>query len=330
MLRSMFSGVSGLRNHQIKMDVVGNNIANVNTYGFKASRVTFQELYTQTMRSASTSSPTIGGRNPMQVGLGISTATVDVLHTTGGTQMTDSGLDLAINGEGFFTVSRGDFTYYTRVGNFAINPIDGALVNGSGLYLQGLMYDMVFYDEDGNAMTTPGGDPYWTPEFFGSGEDWPTYGGISREDTVVVYSETIDGTYDLRDPANAENIGRIYIPLNIDNIAIDARGVITGLTEGGDLIQIGQVLLTTFANPAGLTRVGSNLFIQSGNSGDPNINYPGEIGVGETIDSSLEMSNVDLSKEFTDMIITQRGFQANSRIITVSDSLLEELVNLKR
>jgi flagellar hook protein FlgE len=308
MLRSMFSGVSGLRNHQVKMDVIGDNISNVNTDGFKASRVTFQQIFAQNMRAAAVSTDLVGGRNPMQVGLGVNTATIDVLHTTGSTRTTDSGLDLAINGDGFFVVTRGETGYedamkfYTRVGNFFINPHDGAIVNGAGLFLMGIMYSEAIDD----------GDLEWREAALDSmGLGLSFYDAFDRE-------------------AHLGDVGRIYIPTNVSSLQIDQGGNITATGPDGSVINIGRVLLSNFANPPGLTRTGDNLYIESSNSGEPRLHVPND-GIAGRIDSnSLEMSNVDLSREFTEMIITQRGFQANSRIITVSDSLLEELINLKR
>ncbi|MBE3101381.1 MAG: flagellar hook-basal body complex protein, partial [Firmicutes bacterium] len=144
MLRSMFSGVSGLRVHQTRMDVIANNIANVNTTAFKSSRVNFQEIYSQTLKSAS--SPANGGgrggTNPSQVGLGISIASIDVLHMNGSAQRTDKATDLAIEGDGFFTVSDGSNQYYTRAGNFDMDR-SGSLVTSGGLKLMGWLNDPI-------------------------------------------------------------------------------------------------------------------------------------------------------------------------------------------
>ena len=130
MLRSMYSGISGLRVHQTKLDVIGNNIANVNTVGYKASRTVFQEVYSQTLKAAAapTTDGNRGGTNPQQVGLGVSVAAIDVLHTSSGVQRTDKATDLAIEGDGFFVVADGDTRYYTRAGNFDISP-NGYLVS---------------------------------------------------------------------------------------------------------------------------------------------------------------------------------------------------------
>src|SRR5690606_39259500 len=137
MMRSMFSGVSSLRNHQIRMDVIGNNIANVNTVGYKADRVTFQELFQQTMRGASAPSGNRGGVNPMQVGLGVKIGSIDTLHTESSLEMTGLMTDLAIEGNGFFIVNDGERSFYTRAGLFDIDEEGNFVMRGNGLYVQG-------------------------------------------------------------------------------------------------------------------------------------------------------------------------------------------------
>ncbi|MDR1158641.1 MAG: flagellar hook-basal body complex protein [Oscillospiraceae bacterium] len=303
MLRSMFSGVSGLRNHQIKMDVIGNNIANVNTVGYKMSRTTFQEMYSQTLRSASAATGTAGGTNPQQVGLGVSTAAIDVVHEGGAMQSTDRALDFAVSGDGFFIVQQGDSRYYTRAGNLYLDD-DGFLVTANGLFVQGVCL-----------LPTA---------------DIPT--GVDRSQMEIMTQTTLDGIAENTLAASGDtNLGRILIPEGkFTSFAVDKRGLITGIDSNDNLVPIGQILTATFVNPPGLTRLGNNLYEKSNNSGTPQIHRPSAGGAGEIISGSLEMSNVDLSREFTDMIITQRGFQANSRVITVSDTLLEELINLKR
>jgi flagellar hook protein FlgE len=299
----MFSGVSGLRNHQIKMDVIGNNIANVNTVGYKMSRTTFQEMYSQTLRSASAATGTAGGTNPQQVGLGVSTAAIDVVHEGGAMQSTDRALDFAVSGDGFFIVQQGDSRYYTRAGNLYLDD-DGFLVTANGLFVQGVCL-----------LPTA---------------DIPT--GVDRSQMEIMTQTTLDGIAENTLAASGDtNLGRILIPEGkFTSFAVDKRGLITGIDSNDNLVPIGQILTATFVNPPGLTRLGNNLYEKSNNSGTPQIHRPSAGGAGEIISGSLEMSNVDLSREFTDMIITQRGFQANSRVITVSDTLLEELINLKR
>lgn len=287
MLRSLYSGVSGLKNHQTKMDVIGNNIANVNTVGFKSSRVTFQDIYSQTLRPASAPGADSGGVNPQQVGLGVSLGSVDTMFTRSAAEYTGSPLDLSIEGDGFFVVNDRGNDFFTRAGNFTTDAANN-LINANGLIVQGWMT--------------------------GEGND-------------------VAGPFDPTDPdtITLDNLTDIVMPDDYYDITISKTGEIIGInatTQARDVI--GRVALANFNNQNALTKMGNNLYDVSQNSGDPIISAPGIAGTAFVNPSSLEMSNVDLAKEFTDMIITQRGFQANSRIITTSDSLLEELVNLKR
>ena len=285
MLRSLYSGVSGLKNHQTKMDVVGNNIANVNTIGFKSSRVTFQDIYSQTLKPASIPSTSggLGGMNPQQVGLGVTLGTVDVMYTRGATEYTGAPLDLSIDGDGFFVVSDGNREYYSRAGNFSTDS-NNNLVNSDGLFIQGWNMPASFDPATDTVPTTP-------PE-----------------------------------PLDNVSIGDEYY-----NVSISSTGEVVGINSTTqEKVIIAKIVIANFNNQNGLEKCGNSLYSNSMNTGNPNYDFPGSNGVATLSPSSLEMSNVDLAKEFTDMIVTQRGFQANSRIITTSDQLLEELVNLKR
>ncbi|GAK10928.1 flagellar basal body rod protein FlgG [Geomicrobium sp. JCM 19039] len=270
MIRSMYSGVTGLQNHQQKLDVIGNNIANVNTFGFKKGRYTFQDMLSQTVQGASGSAGDLGGTNPRQIGLGVQTGSIDTIHTQGALQPTGRELDLGIAGDGYFRVgpqtdATDANTLYTRAGNFYLDE-EGYIVNSNGHYLLG---------EDGNGISIP-----TDAESFSIGSD-----------------------------------GGVYV----------VGG--TGIGEDG---LAGTIQLATFPNPEGLEKVGGNLYRQSPNSGEPGDPVtPGEGGSGTLVAGALEMSNVDLSEEFVEMITAQRGLQANSRIITTSDEVLQELLNLK-
>ncbi|BAB06168.1 flagellar basal body rod protein FlgG [Halalkalibacterium halodurans] len=263
MLRSMYSGISGMRNFQTKLDVIGNNIANVNTFGYKKGRTTFQDMVSQQLAGATAPGANRGGVNPRQVGLGMQLASIDNVHTQGSLQNTNRELDLGISGDGFFQVQDGDTFYYTRSGNFYFDQ-QGTIVNAQGLRLM---------DTNGNPITVP-----TTAQSFSIGQD----------------------------------------------------GTVTYIDEDGDLQEAGMVRLVNFANPEGLAKAGANLYLVSANSGAPLFTSAGNGGTGDIIAGTLEMSNVDLSEEFTEMIVAQRGFQANTRIITTSDEILQELVNLKR
>lgn len=276
MMRSLYSGVTGLVNHQTRMDVIGNNIANVNTVGFKASRVIFQDIYSANIKAAAAPTATKGGTNPQQIGLGVQIAAVDVMHSKGAPQYTGESLDFSIDGSGFFILSDGVNETYTRAGNFYIG-VDNKLVNANGLYVQGF---------------------------------------VTTTDPVTgVTTTTMDD---------------IYIDPTYYDVTIDENGVVSGIDNTGTRTTIATVALATFSNVNGLTKNGESTYVQSNNSGAPTYVSPGQNGTGELKPGTLEMSNVDLASEFTNMIVTQRGFQANSRIITTTDSMLEELVNLKR
>ncbi|KAA6452376.1 MULTISPECIES: flagellar basal body rod protein FlgG [Bacillus] len=264
MLRSLYSGISGMKNFQTKLDVIGNNIANVNTVGFKKSRVTFKDMVSQTIAGGSAAGAQFGGTNSKQIGLGSSTGTIDTIHSTSATQSTGRTLDLAIDGDGYFQIDNGEGTVYTRAGNFYLDN-EGKLVTGDGYYVQKL-------------------------------------GG-----------------------------GEITIPKDAQNFTIGPDGSVSIVGAGGEKIDGGQIGIVTFANSDGLDKIGNSLYRESSNSGTPSAaNIPGDGGTGKLKSGFLEMSNVDLTDEFTEMIVAQRGFQSNSKIITTSDEILQELVNLKR
>ncbi|MCM3759454.1 flagellar basal body rod protein FlgG [Alkalihalobacillus oceani] len=282
MLRSMYSGISGMRNMQTKLDVIGNNIANVNTFGFKKGRTTFQDLVSQQLAGATApDGNNRGGVNARQVGLGMQLASIDTIHTQGSLQNTNRELDLGISGDGYFMVSDGTTTYYTRAGNFYLDS-EGNLVNSNGMRVLDMDGDQIKFHEILNAELSGNIDE----------ENWIDY---------------------------------------IESFSIGADGSINIIDNEGELVDTNvQIALAKFSNPEGLQKAGNNLYTISANSGDPSIGAPGENGAGELVAGTLEMSNVDLSEEFTEMIVAQRGFQANTRIITTSDEILQELVNLKR
>ncbi|MGL4523581.1 MAG: flagellar basal body rod protein FlgG [Bacilli bacterium] len=281
MLRSMYSGISGMRNFQTKLDVIGNNIANVSTFGFKKSRITFNDMVNQTISGASGPSTNRGGRNPQQVGLGSSIGTIDTIHTVGNLQNTGRPLDLGIDGDGFFVVADkdGNNKTYTRAGNFYLDK-EGYVVNSEGKYLMAI---------ETPATTPPGGVV-----------DQTTMKPIKIDPTSKSFSIGADGKISVIDK---------------DGVAVPT---------------VPQIAIAKFANSEGLQKVGGNSFQVTDNSGKANFYVPQSNGSGSILSGKLEMSNVDLSEEFTEMIVAQRGFQANSRIITTSDQILEELVNLKR
>lgn len=264
MLRSMFSAVSGLRSHQTMMDVTGNNVANINTAGYKAVRTTFSETLTQVVRGGGAGDAAAGGVNPMQLGLGSQVAATDLVFSQGASQVTGRATDVAIQGDGFFTVQDTAGTeFYTRAGSFGVDN-DGNLVNAQGLRVTGV---------DGNA---------------------------------------------------------IRIQADATDISVGPDGTVLGKVAGVPTEQ-GQIQLALFANPGGLARVGNGLFEAGPAAGAAVYGTPGDNqGLGGLQSGTLEMSNVDLAQEFTNLILAQRGFQANGRTISASDELLQALVNLGR
>ncbi|BBH20868.1 flagellar basal-body rod protein FlgG [Paenibacillus baekrokdamisoli] len=272
MLRSMYSGVSGMRGFQTKLDVIGNNIANVNTVGFKAGRVMFKDILSQSVSGVTRPEDgATGGVNAKQIGLGVAVAAIDTIHTPGSAMTTNVPTDLRIDGDGFFVVSPDDGTskYLTRAGNFGVDAL-GQLVNGDGMFV-----------------LDSGGAPI-----------------------------KLD-------------------PAEVKAFSISSDGSIIGVNADGTTQTYGQLGVVKVVNPGGLEKVGGNLYKMTQNAnpdGAIEITTPGnaESGTGAIVAGQLEMSNVDLTSEFTEMIVAQRGFQANSRIITTSDEILQEVVNLKR
>ena len=287
MLKSLYSGVTGMKSQQTKMDVISNNIANVSTTGFKAGRVRFEDMISQTNANAQE------GINAQQVGLGVQTGSIDTIMTGGSLQTTGRALDFGIeNGDSsFFTVSGdgGVNNSYTRDGGF-YTGYNGDLVTSSGLNVMG------FAANEGNT-------------------------GIAEPRVLRALNIPADH------PTVTDADGN---PVELQNYSVDNTGVITGTYSDGNSYTLGQIALTSFSNPDGLEKAGGNLYISTANSGNPVVGEPGEPGYGKVQSGFLEMSNVDLANEFTEMIVTNRAYQANSRSITTSDQMLEELINLKR
>ena len=269
MMRGMFSAISGLRTHQIMLDVTANDIANVNTIGYKSARTTFRDSLAQMQRGgtgADAGGTTNGGVNAAQVGMGVSLGSIDNMMQGGALQHTGQALDLAIDGAGFFRVmtdtANPDTTQYTRAGNFSVNS-NGDLVTQDGLFV-------------------------------------------------------VDA-----------NGAKITIPTENTNVAVAADGTVSSVGPDGVRTPNGVLSVATFPNAAGLERAASNRWQTSANSGPETSGTPGGT-FGATTAGALEMSNVDLAQAFTTMLTAQRGFQANSRVISTSDEMLQDLVNLKR
>lgn len=418
MLRSMFSAISGLRGHQIMMDVVGNNIANVNTVGYKAGRVNFQDILSQMFRGGTGPNGDLGSIDPAQIGLGMTVAGIDVLHTQGNLQSTGKLTDMAIQGDGFFILANGPQQYFTRDGAFDLS-LDGSLVNpASGLKVLGWTADstgvidttrpigplsipigqrttaeastiatirgnldagaangttasttLSVFDSLGVAHSikitfTKTGANAWswaasadpsdtgttttstgTVTFTNAGvidTATPPTGTLSINltngaATPLVFDTaatpaTLDFLKMTQFSGNSEAIASAngFASGSLITFAVGNGGEITGVYSNGQTQALGQIAMASFLNPAGLLRAGQNTFTISSASGGASIGRPGSGSRGTVTTGSLEMSNVDLATQFTGMITAQRGFQANGRVITTSDEMLQELVNLKR
>lgn len=386
MLRSLFAGISGLRTHQTMLDVTGNNIANVNTVGFKSSATQFQDSLSQLVQNSTLPRADAGGTNPAQVGLGVQLAGIRTNFSSGAPQPTGVPTDLMIAGDGFFVVRNGAESLYTRNGGFSfdaagrLTTIDGSLVQGwtaqNGTITGGqgigditlpigavapasatttasatgnlpadtaigeqLVRDMQVYDGTGEASTlrltftrtatgwdATDGAGSSTSLAFVDGEQ--TAASSITSGGVVVDLSALTGFADVSTVALTEQNGRPAGTLV--SYALTEDGSLMGTFSNGESSVLARIALAGFTNPEGLEKVGSSQFRPTGNSGQATLGQAGADGLGGIISGALEMSNVDLSQEFTNLIVAQRGFQANARIITTSDEVLQELTNLKR
>ncbi|HEX8630221.1 MAG TPA: flagellar hook protein FlgE [Catenuloplanes sp.] len=386
MLRSLFSGISGLRAHQQMMDVTGNNIANVNTTGFKSSQSTFQDTLSQMVRSAGAPQGTAGGTNPAQIGLGVRLAGISTNFGQGSAQTTGKTTDLMIQGDGFFVVRSGGENLYTRAGAFDFDG-NGNLVNSGGQVVQGWMgtngtvnsatapvdirlplgqtlpptatTNMTFagnlsneaavgatVDVTSTVYTATGATQALTMTMTKvDGDTWrlslPGGGGTAdinftagqATGTVTAGAYTVDvGALTTYSGASAAKVSDSdgSAAGTLSSYTISPSGEIIGVFSSGLKQTLGQVALANFNNVNGLEKTGESMFRTTVNSGLAQIGTAGSGGLGTFSNGILEMSNVDLAAEFTNLVIAQRGFQANSRVITTSDELLQELVNLKR
>lgn len=294
MVRSMYAAVAGLRAHQSKMDVIGNNIANVNTYGYKSARATFQDSIYQTTRGASDATATYGGMNPSQVGYGSTVASIDLIFGTSSYAPTGKATDCMIDGNGFFLVGQLgkeiDIEEQTELKSLQVSRVGN-----------------FFFDGNGNLVDHNGQSVYgFVP---------PDAGG------AIVY----DKLGSIKIPKDAD--GK---PLELGSITIDSSGMITGIDDKEQIVVIGQIALANVPNPSALEKSQGPYYRMVANTGTITANKPTEGSTGKLITNGLEMANVDLANEFSEMITTQRGFQANGKIITVTDEMLQELINLKR
>lgn len=408
MMRSMFSAVSGLRAHQTMADVIGNNIANVNTTGFKSSRVEFADTLSQLQQAGSLANESTGTVNPTQVGLGVKVAATQLSQNPGAALVTNQSTDAMIEGQGYFVVREDATQLYTRAGSFRFDS-SGRLVNPSGALVQGWVRDdtvgeintnapltdivvpaaqtvppnatsQVVYGGNLSVLTEVGAPPAESVVDIVDGQGVEHTLLLSFEKTAVdVWEMTITdqaggGTVATQtltfDPATGElvtppaaipitfttpNGTDIDFDFNVDAVtqfgattdptllssdgspsgtlrgfAIDPTGIISGVFSNGDTIDLGQIAIANFSNPNGLGAEGDTAFRETLASGQALVGRAGTGGRGSLAAGLLETSNVELGLEFTNLIIAQRGFQANSRIITTSDEMIQELVNLSR
>ena len=356
---AMGSGIAGLRAFMDALNVVGNNVANVNTYGYKAGRVTFSESIYSTQSAGSASTETTGGTNPNQIGYGSSVGTIDLDMSTQALESTGMATDVAIQGDGFFLLGNKNGVdvpaglnslMFSRVGNFKIDD-DGYLTDGAGNIVYGFVPTTGKEDPDGNGVddnnaagTTMGGIstqlvPIRLPLAALEGNQW------GAKEGAAVYPGVQGGkNQEITADANVSDKCIKY-----ENLQIDSSGKVTctnSMTD--DIVTIGYIALGTVTNPAGLTHTDGPYYQATDSAGDIAIGTPkssvtgtmnnGAAGAPSLLASSgtgvksgfLEQSGTDLAQEFANMIIYQRGYQANTRIVTVTDTMLEELINMKR
>jgi flagellar hook protein FlgE len=394
MLRSLYSGISGLRAHQTMLDVTGNNIANVNTTAFKASATQFQDTLSQMTQGAGGPQAEVGGTNPAQIGLGVQVAGISTNFAQGSAQSTGRATDIMISGDGFFLTQLGGEALYTRAGAFDFDA-QGRLVSPDGAIVQGwnaangvinaggavgnitlplasiipakatdsatvggnlpsdavegteLVRDVKVFDASGAARTlslsfTRTNNP---GEWSVSGSDSPS--GPSVTGTPLVFTDgvrvsggvlSVGGVaLDMTGITGAAALTTVSVTSQdgseagtLQSYTLGKDGTLVGLFSNGGQQAIGRIALATFVNPGGLEKAGASGYRATFNSGAAELGAPGQAGMGSLTSGALEMSNVDLSQEFTNLIVAQRGFQANARIITTSDEVLQELTNLKR
>lgn len=456
MLQAMLAGVASIKAQQTRMNVIGNNLANVNTAAFKGSRVTFQDMLSQTIRGASRPTGGSGGTNPIQFGLGVLVAGTDTNNEQGSLNATNRPTDMAIQGNGYFMTSDGQKVAYTRDGGFDLDANGDLVHRATGEKVLGWNF-INEATQDTNSVITPdsslniplgrlnaskvtttvnfqgnldgeaevgnypghadpnkdkvdwsthiqvfdslGGAHKVRMDFFDRANETPTAGGFpaGNDDAVsswryravlvaddgtetVLYTtppgsgapysderlyfnangEVTEATKLAQHPVtipvpsgggplnfdielNFSEVGQLkadsqlgminqdgFPPGALQAFSVDANGIITGLFTNGLTQPLGRIAVAIFPNPGGLERTGNNQWRATDNSGVPNVGTPRTGGRGQVNSGFLEQSNVDIGAEFTDLIVTQRGFQANTRVVTTVDEMLQDLINMKR
>lgn len=297
MMAGMYSAISGLDVNQTMLNVTANNLANVNTVGYKSASVDFANSLTQVIRGGSAANASTGGTNPVQVGLGVQVSATQNAMEEGAFQSTNNPLDIAIEGAGFLRVATGT------------PPAEAPYVTGA--------LPNIDYTRAGNLTTNANG--FLTTQ---SGEYVIGFGATATEtEAGTTYAPNKTQSY-------------IRIPPGSADVSIGAEGAVNYVDENpesptfGQQVTAGYISLATFSNEAGLERLGGSLWAQTPNSGAPIVGTPNEGGFGGAVGGELEMSNVDLASEMTAMITAERGYQANSRVITTADEMLQSAVSM--
>ena len=344
MLRSLYSGISGMKVNQTKLDVIGNNLANVSTTAFKGSRVNFSTTISQTLGSASAASDSLGGVNGKQVGLGAQIASIDKIMSQGSMQSTSRSLDVAVDGSGYFMVATGPALTGNANDSITIanNGIGNMPANNSVAYTRDGSFVL---DNEGNLLTSKG---YRVLGFAMETTDPVTNktGDNIDDDGNVLYVESNNDTKAIDDKLVSLKIPDKVTKIDaqgtrtdvaVKSFNISADGLITGVLETGEITALGQIAMSSFKNETGLTDIGNNMYEPSGSSGAAIVssgkNSPtnrNSSGYGDILQGYLEMSGVDMAEQFTDMIVATKAFQAAGKTITTGDEILSEIINLKR
>ena len=343
MLRSLYSGISGMKVNQTKLDVIGNNLANVSTTAFKGSRVNFSTTISQTLGSASAASDSLGGVNGKQIGIGAQISSIDKIMSQGSMQSTSRSLDVAVDGSGYFMVAAGPELTGGTNDKITIddNGIDAMPANTSVAYTRDGSFVL---DNEGNLLTSKG---YRVLGFAMKTTDTKNNNNEDniRADGTVLYVESNNDTVSvdnqlvsLKIPDKVTKVtaqGETEVAVKSFNISAD--GLITGVLETGEITALGQIAMSSFKNEVGLTDIGNNMYEPSGSSGAAIISSGknstagrNSSGYGDILQGYLEMSGVDMAEQFTDMIVATKAFQAAGKTITTGDEILSEIINLKR
>ena len=346
MLRSLYSGISGMKVNQTKLDVIGNNLANVSTTAFKGSRVNFSTTISQTLGSASAASDSLGGVNGKQIGLGAQISSIDKIMSQGSMQSTSRSLDVAVDGSGYFMVATGPALTGDAKDSITIvnNGVGTMPANSSVAYTRDGSFVL---DNEGNLLTSKGYRVLGFAMKSGDDKNVPAKPIDNIDDKGnVLYVESNNKTVAMDDKLVSLKIPDKVIKVDaqgkrtevaVKSFNISADGLITGVLETGEITALGQIAMSSFKNEVGLTDIGNNMYEPSGSSGAAIIssgkNSPtnrNSSGYGDILQGYLEMSGVDMAEQFTDMIVATKAFQAAGKTITTGDEILSEIINLKR